>query len=220
VKKILVMTALLAGVLAPAAVAHVEVLPSTVTQNAFTEFTARVPTEREVPTTAVKITFPPQVTVSSFAPPPAGWSLQETLSDDGRTIGVVYRGGTIGIDRYLDFTFLGVGFDTGTAIWKTKQTYADGVVKSWTGPPDPPGAESVETGANQPGPASAVEVVAVGAAPAATVAAAANKSDSSGAGIWLGLIAIVVAAAAFLAAGFLWTTRPMKLPDDEPPASS
>ncbi len=219
-KKILVLCALVTSMAAAPAVGHVEVLPTTVTQNAFTEFTARVPTEREVATTSVRITFPPQVTVSSFAAPPAGWTLQETLADDDRTIGVVYRGGTIGVDRYLDFTFLGVGFDTGTTIWKTKQTYADGVVKSWTGPPEVPGDEGPETGPNQPGPASAIEVVAAGAAPAATVSASANKDENSGAGIWLGLIAIVVAAAAFLAAGFLWTTRPMKLPDDEPPAPS
>ena len=140
-RKILVLSSLLAGVTAGPAVGHVEVLPATVTQNTFTEFTARVPTERDVATTAVRITFPPQVTVSKFAAPPAGWTLRETLADDGRTTGVVYRGGTIGVGRYVDFAFLGVGFDTGTTIWKATQTYADGEVKAWTGPPEVPGDE-------------------------------------------------------------------------------
>jgi uncharacterized protein YcnI len=220
-RRIVALTLVTTALGAAPAAAHVEILPRTVTQNEFTEFTARVPTERDVPTTAVRIDFPPQVTVSKFAPPPAGWTLREILADDGRTLGVVYKGGTIGLRNYLDFTFLGTGFDTGKAIWKSRQTYADGKVKPWTGPPETPGAASPETGPTEPGEAAAVEVIAAGTSAPATVSAARPSNDgNSGAAIWLGIIAIVAAVGAFLAVAYLWTTRPMTLPEDrEPPAS-
>lgn len=199
--------------------AHVEVLPRTATQNELTEFTIRVPTEREVPTTAVRIDLPAQVTLYRIAPAPAGWTAREILSPDGRTTGITYRGGTIGPRNYLDFTVLAVSLDAGATTWKARQTYADGTVKPWTGPPDAPGGESPETGPTDPGPASAVEFVAAGSTPTAATAGP-TATDESDAGVWLGIIAIVVAAAAFLAAAFLWTTRPMTLPeDDEPPSA-
>ena len=48
------------------ATAHVEVLPTSVPAGEAVEFTVRVPTERDLPTTRVSIEFPPQVTVFSF----------------------------------------------------------------------------------------------------------------------------------------------------------
>jgi uncharacterized protein YcnI len=208
---------------APAA-AHVDVLPVRVEVERATEFTVRVPTERELPTTAVRVDFPDEITVYAFAPPPPGWTMRERTSPDGRTVGVVYRGGEIPVGGYLDFTFLGTPFETGATVWRAFQTYADGKVKPWTADPEPEDAISPETGPTEPGPAAAVEVVAKGAlaapaagAPAAPTAAA--QATSSDAAVWLALIAILVAVAAFLAAGYLWTTRPMKLPEDPPGGS-
>ena len=62
----LTAAALAAGA-APAA-AHIDILPTTVEAERSTEFTVRVPTEREIPTTSVRVDFPKQVTVYSFAP--------------------------------------------------------------------------------------------------------------------------------------------------------
>jgi len=224
VRRVAVLAAL-CGVLIGAvpAAAHVDVLPVRVEAERPSEFTVRVPTERELPTTAVRVDFPDEVTVYAFAPPPPGWTMRERTSPDGRTVGVVYRGGEIPVGGYLDFTFLGTPFEAGPTVWRAYQTYADGKVKPWTADPEPEDAISPETGPTEPGPAAAVEVVAKGAlataaagAPAAPVATEVTSSDAA---IWLALIAIVVAAAAFLAAGFLWTTRPMKLPEDPPGGS-
>lgn len=202
--------------LAAPAMAHVEVLPSTVTQGQATEFTVRVPTERTVPTTQVRVDFPSQVTVFSFADPPPGWTLRPIRSRDGRSIGVIYDGGAIAVGRYADFHFLGTPFGSGTAIWSARQRYADGLVKPWTGPPETPGKAEPESGPTAPGPAPAVAIVAPGAssAPAAPAASSGGGGDDSSAGVWLGIIAIGISALAALGVGLLWSTRPARLPGD------
>ncbi len=209
--------ALAAGV--STATAHVEVLPTTGTVEQAQEFTVRVPTERALPTTEVQVTFPSQVTVYAFAPPPAGWRMT-TLRRDGRFVGVRYTGGAIPPSRYLDFRFLGTPTAYGTAVWKALQTYADGKVKPWTGPPEAPGAASQEAGPTAPGPAPAVEISASGAAPAAPATSnGGSGNDGSGAAIWLGVIAIGVAAMALVGVGLLWASRPMTLPSDDDDAT-
>lgn len=197
---------------AGAASGHVEVLPASVPAGEAVELTVRVPTERDLPTTRVRVDFPPQVTVFSFADPPPGWRITPLRRPDGRFRGVVYSGGSIPVARYADFRMLGTPFEEGTAIWTSRQTYADGQVKPWTGPPEQPGAESSESGPVEPGPAAAVEITAPGASPAA--AAPADDDDGSGTAIWLGVIAIGISLLAALAVGFLWSTRPARLPED------
>jgi hypothetical protein len=109
---------------------------------------------------------------------------------------------------------LGTPFESGTAVWKVRQTYADGVVKPWTGPPEKPGDETAETGPGAPGAAAAVTVLEAGVSVGGTAAAAASDDDSDAA-IWLGVIAIGISALAMLAVGFLWSTRPATLPLDD-----
>jgi hypothetical protein len=201
---------------AAVASAHVEVLPSTATLNESTQFTVRVPTERDVPTVRVQVLFPPEITVYSFAEPPPGWRMTPLTRPDGRFRGVVYSGGSIGVARYADFTMLGTPFSAGQALWPSRQTYADGQVKPWTGPPEQPGQEAPESGPTDPGPAAAVQVVEAGQAPAGTTTVASNGDDDSGAAIWLGVIAIGISLLAALAVGFLWSTRPARLPEDDP----
>ena len=205
----LAIVALLAAGAVPAA-AHVDVLPREVAQGEALEFTVRVPTERALPTVAVRVDFPAQITVYSFAAPPPGWTMRPVLGPDKRFRSVIYRGGRIPVGQYADFHMLGTPFESGTALWKTFQTYADGKVKPWTGPPEKPGATSEEAGPTDPGPAASVTVGAPGEPVGA--AAATTSSDDSGAGIWLGVIAIAISAFALLALGFLWSTRPAKLP--------
>jgi uncharacterized protein YcnI len=211
----LIATAAAAAWLACAGVAaaHVDVLPTPVPAGEAVEFTVRVPTERDLPTTGVQVDFPPQVTVFSFAEPPPGWRMTPVRRQDGRFRGVIYTGGIIPVGRYQDFEMLGTPFEEGTAVWRTRQTYADGKVKPWTGPPEQPGAEATESGPTDPGPAAAVEITAPGTAPAGA-AAPADDDDGSGAGIWLGVIAIGISLLAALAVGFLWSTRPARLPED------
>jgi len=205
------LAALVLAVGVSTASAHVEVLPTTGTVEQAQEFTVRVPTERTVPTTAVQVTFPSQVTVYAFAPPPAGWRMT-TVQRGGRFVAVRYTGGAIPPNQYLDFHFLGTPTAYGTAVWKALQTYADGKVKPWTGPPEAPGAASAESGPTAPGPAPAVEISAPGAAPAASNG---GSGDDSGAAVWLGVIAIGGAALALVGVGLLWASRPMALPSDD-----
>src|SRR5262245_24434141 len=166
-RRILLAAALALAVAAVPASAHVEVLPAQATVDQSQEFTVRVPTERNLPTTAVQVRFPAGITVYSFAAPPPGWRMT-VLQKNGRSVGVRYGGGRIPVGQYLDFRFLGTPTATGTAAWPALQTYADGKVKPWTGRPEPPGAVSTENGPTQRGPASATLVVKAGAAPTAS----------------------------------------------------
>ena len=114
---------------------------------------------------------------------------------------------------YADFRLLGTPFEEGLAVWPARQTYADGQVKPWTGPPElPDSAEAPESGPTGPGPAAAVEISAPGSAAGGTTAA--DDDDGSGTAIWLGVIAIGISLLAAVAVGFLWSTRPARLPED------
>lgn len=208
---VLALVALLAGSAAPA-LAHVDVLPTEVAQGEPLQFTVRVPTERTLATTRVRVEFPPQITVYSFAAPPPGWTLRPVRGPDQRFRAVVYSGGRIPVGQYADFHMLGTPFEAGEATWKAFQTYADGQVKPWTAAPVAEGEESPETGPTDPGPAAVVTVAEPGQAVGAQAVAATTGDDDSGAAIWLGVIAIAISAMSLLALGFLWSTRPAKLP--------
>jgi len=201
---------LVALVAAPAAMAHVEVLPSTAVKGESTEFTVRVPAEEGLTTTQVRVTFPTEVSVYAIADAP-GWTTKILKRPDGRIGGVIWSGGSIPPSHYADFTFLGTPFSTGSAVFPAWQTTSSGKVKRWTGPPEAPGAESSETGVDAPGPASAVTI-------SATAAEAAPASDGSGGGggLWLGVIAIAASLVALAGVGLVWASRPRDLPPDGP----
>ena len=206
---VVAIAVLLAGSAAPA-LAHVDVLPTEVAQGDPLEFTVRVPTERTIPTTRVRIEFPPQITVYSFAAPPPGWTMRPVRGPDQRFRAVVYSGGRIPVGQYADFRMLGTPFEAGEATWKSFQTYADGQVKPWTAAPAAEGSGSPETGPTDPGPAAVVSVAEPGQVVGAP--AAASSDGDSDAAIWLGVIAIAISAMCLLALGFLWSTRPARLP--------
>lgn len=200
---------------APAS-AHVDVLPATVTRDEAVEFTVRVPSEREVATTRVRLDVPDQVTVFSIGEPPPGWAVTAIRAADGRVRSLVWSSGRIPPGRYASFRLLATPFGAGEAVWPARQSYADGQVKHWTGPPGR--AAGAETGPADPGPAARVAILAPGEAPAAASPAPAADDDDAGAAVWLGVIAIAIAVAALLTAGLLWSSRPARLPGDEGPA--
>lgn len=224
-----VAAAVLIGLPATGA-AHIDVLPTQIVQGQPASFTVRVPNERRgVSTTVVKVLFPTQVTVYAFAPAPPGWTMSVQSAPNGRISGVTYRG-DLPQERYQDFHFLGNSFTPGTVVWKSYQTYADGKVKPWTTDPAKE-SDRAETGPTDPGPGSALKILPTGATPTADTAAApgapgapgpaavadpASQSDARAA-MWLGIIGILIGAAGLVAAGLLWTTRPMRLPDDPQP---
>lgn len=204
-----------------AATAHVDVLPTRIVQSQATEFTVRVPNERPpLDTVQVRVAFPSQVTVYAIAPPPPGFTMQIRRSADQRIVGVTYRG-RIGPERYRDFTFLGTAFEPGTTLWRSWQTYSDGKTKPWTATPVADGSDSGETGPTVAGPGAVVEVLPEGTsiAPGTAPATPATADDGSDAGIWLGVIAIALAAGALVGTGLLWSSRPMPLPEEDPEES-
>lgn len=73
------------------------------------------------------------MTVFALADPPPGWRMRPLRAGDGRFRGVRYTGGRIGVGRYADFRVLGTPFESGTATWPARHTYADGLSKPWTG---------------------------------------------------------------------------------------
>lgn len=209
--------AVLSGLLAAAALGaapalgHVDVLPAEVSAGEAQLFTIRVPSERPLDTTAVQVLFPTQITVYSVKPV-AGWTTRVLLRPDKRLRGVVFRGGRIGEGEFQEFEVLGTPQEAGTAVWRARQTYSDGVVKPWTGPPEKPGEVSAESGPDEPGPGSATTVRVAGEA----LDTSGGTTDSgSSAGIWLGVIAIAISSGAALAVGLLWSTRPARLPEGD-----
>lgn len=216
VAALLGLLALLA--IAGTATAHVDVLPVELARDQSTQLTIRVPNERtDADTVRVRVGIPRQVTVYSLGPTPPGWKVTPIRGANGKFATLVFSGGRIAPARYADFTVLATAFESGQAVWKVVQAYSDGQDKPWTGPPEKPGEESAETGPTDPGPAAAQTILAAGETPATGGAAATgggSGDDDSGAAIWLGVIAIGIAALAVLATGFLWSTRPATLPAD------
>jgi uncharacterized protein YcnI len=217
----LVLAAAGALVAAPAALGHVTVLPERPKLNSQQEFVVRVPNERDVPTVGLQVLFSTDLRVGQFAPKP-GWQRKVLLTDSKRARGVRWTGGRIAPGEYADFRLLATPRTAGQAVFRVYQTYSDGKTKPWAGPPEKPGAAEQETGVEEPGPSPAVDVTATpdvptgAAATALSTSTTTTKRTSSDAAIWLGLIAIVIALAAVLATGFLWSTRPATLPADEP----
>ncbi len=202
--------------LAGTATAHVDVLPAQLVQDQSTELTIRVPNERtDADTVRVRVGIPEQVTVYSIGPPPPGWKATAIRGANGKFATLVFSGGRIPPNRYADFTVLGTAFESGQAVWPVIQAYSDGKDKPWTGPPEKPGEESAETGPTAKGPAAAQTILEPGQAPAAAATGGGGGGGDSDTAIWLGVIAIGISALAVLATGFLWSTRPATLPEDD-----
>ncbi|WP_370636404.1 YcnI family protein [Cohnella sp. CFH 77786] len=118
--------------------AHVTVQPKEVPANSYQVFTLRVPTEKEVATTQVKVEVPDGVNVSRFEPKP-DWTYELEKNADGKITAVTWKttGPGFGPTEFGQFNFQGkVAEDAKELVWKAHQTYADGSVVDWTGPAD------------------------------------------------------------------------------------
>jgi periplasmic copper chaperone A len=201
--------------LAPVASAHVTLQPEEVPAGGFTRLDVRVPTERDnASTTKVEVQFPPGFLFASTEPVP-GWEAKiamrkldkpveqfgEQISEEvGQvTFTASNEAAGIGPGEFQDFGLsLSVPDKAGSALtFKAVQTYSNGEVVRWIGPPD-----SEE-------PAPQVQLAAAepegGAAEPAAEEQAAAPADSGGdddSSNTLAIIALVVAVAA-LAAGLL-----------------
>jgi LPXTG-motif cell wall-anchored protein len=131
------------------ALAHVVVTPEEVTAGDYETLTVSVPTEKEIPTTEIRVEVPEGFLLSGVQPVP-GW--EHTFQEDGGVVrAVTFSGGEIGPQEFQQFLLQAQApEEPGEYPWKAFQTYEDGSVVEWTGPPD-----SEE-------PASVIEVVSGG----------------------------------------------------------
>jgi uncharacterized protein YcnI len=115
---------------ASAAWAHVEVSPSEVPAGATEVFTVEVPTEKEIPTTEVRLELPAGFEAAA-ADAPAGWE----ASVEGNAL--VWTGGEIPPAQSEEFSFEAtVTQEAGSFRLGAIQTYEDGSVVEWTGAAD------------------------------------------------------------------------------------
>jgi uncharacterized protein YcnI len=128
---------------------HVVVSPEEVTAGDYETLTVSVPTEKEIPTTEIRVEVPEGFLLSGVQPVP-GW--EHTFEEDGGVVtAVTFSGGEIRPREFQQFLVQAQApEEPGEYPWKAFQTYKDGSVVEWTGAPD-----SEE-------PASVVEVVSGG----------------------------------------------------------
>ncbi|WP_018132291.1 YcnI family copper-binding membrane protein [Effusibacillus pohliae] len=134
--------------------AHVTVWPKETTTGAYEKYTVRVPVEKDINTTKVRVEFPQGVSVSTVQPTP-GWNYEFEKDADGRFKAITWTSTAGGLKphEFTEFSFVAKNpKDPGTFAWKAYQTYADGSVVEWTGAPDsktPASVTTVKQGAAQ-----------------------------------------------------------------------
>ena len=147
-----VLGALLAA--APAA-GHVSVSPGSAASGTTPSLTFRVPNERPVPTTSVRIVIPDTAPIPTARPEEKpGWTtaietepLTSPVTVGGVAVTEVVRsvswsGGEIPVGGDDRFTVTLGPLPTGEEIlFRAVQTYADGEVVRWNQPPEPDGSE-------------------------------------------------------------------------------
>ena len=135
--------------LAAPAGAHVVISPEEVTAGDYETLTVSVPTEKEVPTTEIRVEVPEGFLLSGVQPVP-GWE-HAFEEDRGIVTTVTFSGGEIRPREFQQFLVQAQApAEPGGYPWRATQTYEDGSTVEWTGAPD-----SEE-------PASVVEVVSGG----------------------------------------------------------
>jgi uncharacterized protein YcnI len=115
--------------------AHVVVSPEVVTAGDYETLTLSVPTEKEIPTTKIRVEVPEGFLLSGVQPVP-GW--EHNFQEDGGVVrAVTFSGGEIRSQEFQQFLLQAQAPDKpGEYPWKAIQTYKDGSVVEWTGPPD------------------------------------------------------------------------------------
>ena len=114
--------------------AHVNVRPDSVPVGSFQTFTISVPSEKDLPTTEVRILLPDDL---EFVTPTvkSGWTidiLTHNFPSGPHPYELIWKNGTIPAHYRDDFSFSAkVPPDATTLAWKAYQKYSDGSVVSW-----------------------------------------------------------------------------------------
>jgi uncharacterized protein YcnI len=179
--------------------AHVVVSPEKVTAGDYETLTVSVPTEKEIPTTKIRVEVPEGFLLSGVQPVP-GW--EHTFQEDGGVVrAVTFSGGEIRPREFQQFLLQAQApEEPGEYPWKAIQTYKDGSVVEWVGPPDsekPASVIEVISGGSehpqsspQPSEASASQKAAGGEAKVLAETGGTNLAVYAG----LGFIGLVVSA--------------------------
>jgi uncharacterized protein YcnI len=191
--RVVVLGAFLTLAVTSVASAHVRVLPEEVPAGTYEVFTVRVPTEKDIPTTGVRVEVPGGFAISRVEPV-SGWDY-ELEEEDGVVSAITWSGGEIGETEFQQFDIQGqTPQESGEYPWRAFQTYQDGSVVEWIAEED---AEE---------PASVVSVSEDGPDDSAAQQAGSEASTGPGlitqigayGGLVLGALALVIALVALL----------------------
>jgi YD repeat-containing protein len=178
--------------------AHVTVQPKEVPVKSFQEFLVRVPTEKDLPTTAVRLVFPEGFELLRIRPT-AGWKYELERDANGRISTVTWSGGSIGRAEYEVFSFMARSQAEGTVTIEAYQTYGKDDVVAWVNPAEPRPAPQIKV---LPAGSGAAEAATTDhAAPAAVPGTAGNSvmnggSAATSASTWISAIALLAAMTA------------------------
>jgi uncharacterized protein YcnI len=207
--RIAAAAALTAALAAAPAQAHVTLQPNETPAGGFTRLDVRVPNERdEAATTKVQVQFPPGFASVSTEPRP-GWTAKvttrkaeepieqfgETVTEEVDTLTLTAaKGQGIEPGQFVDFGLsLATPDKPGTSLtFKAVQTYGNGEVVRWIGPPD----------ADEPAPQVALVAAKEEGKPATAAPAAADDEDEDegeGASTGLVVVALILGALGLLA---------------------
>ncbi len=173
--------------------AHVRVVPEEVPADSFQVLTVRVPTEKDVPTTEVRVEVPEGFTISQVKPVP-DWEY-ELEEEAGVVRAITWSGGEIGPTEFQEFDVQGkTPEEAGEYPWRAFQTYEDGSVVEWAGPEDAEEPASVVTVAEGDHHGAATQ----GSNPEEAHSAGAITPVAAYSGLGIGALALVAALAALL----------------------
>ncbi len=129
------LSALLTLALSSVVNAHVRVVPEEALADSYEVFTVRVPSEKEIPTTGIRVEVPEGFIVSRVEPVP-GWNY-EFEEEAGVVRAITWSGGEIGETEFQQFDVQGkTPAEPGEYAWNAFQTYEGGEVVEWIGPED------------------------------------------------------------------------------------
>lgn len=173
---ILIMS-LVAGV----ASAHVTIDPNQVPQDSWQKLTIKVPTEKDIPTTKVKIVVPDKAEIMNLEPAP-GWTYAVEKDANGKITSITWTAEGKGLlpGEFMQFNVMAkVAKDAKTLRFKAYQTYQDGSLVKWIGPED------------SDHPAPVIKVTALAANDTAT-------TDNSSLPLYLSIAAVVLSVIALI----------------------
>ena len=122
----------LSALLTLAAFGHAVVRPPQSNAGQTEQYTLRVPNEKQILTTAIEITFPSEITVSTVNEKD-GWTLATSRDGQGKIVGAIWTG-SLAPAASVEFTFAARNPNAPVTVeWRVIQTFQDSSKAEWTG---------------------------------------------------------------------------------------